>query len=423
RVLASFKIMQLKLLFLSNTMGILEKLSLSRSDLPTMMWSVAVSLRVVAVKIESGAKSIPIFFYVLAAVNIVVYFFNYYASMFVFVLVGCRESGDMLAGIMVLSISMNSLIGVNKLFYIYTHQDQVQSLVADYMAYDRVPPWPGTTALMAKLMWSVKKRLLLFWTVTMGNAFIFNLQPLVMPSSELNLYDKHVVYGLKFILGITNYQIAVVNIIACTFFICYITSSIGGFLIVTCGYSEVRLLALGQEMRDLWSDAHKHYSDNFEDAVYDRNSAKQLNNYIKYRLQDIVKSHATNISCTKKLEEVFRNANAAEFILLTAGLIVDLLGGLSDTYIILPFSIMQVSMDCYLGQKLMDASKTFETSVYDCKWENFDVNNRKTVLLLLRMSQKTLSLSAGGVATLSFECLKAMYKAVYSAYTALRSTI
>ncbi|XP_047992764.1 odorant receptor 67a-like [Leguminivora glycinivorella] len=400
----------------------LDKFGLAHCDLPTMMWNVAVMLRVVAVKIEGGAKSISVFFYLFATVNIVLYFFNYYASMLVFVLVGCRESGDMLAGIMVISISMNSLIGINKLFYIYTHQDKVQSLVADYIAYDRVTAWPGTTALMAALMRNVKTRLILFWAVTMGNAFIFNLQPLVMPS-RLNLYDKHVVYGLKFILNITNYPFAVANIVACTFFICYITSSIGGLLIVTCGYSEVRLLTLSQEMRDLWSDAHKHYSENFEGDSHDKHAAKELNNYINYRLQAIVKSHAINIDIVKKLEGLFRNAIAVEFILLTAGLIVDLLGGLGDTYIILPFSIMQVSMDCYLGQKLMDASKVFENAIYDCKWENFDVKNRKTVLLTLMMSQRILSLSAGGVATLSFECLMAMYKAVYSAYTALRSTM
>nr|AST36399.1 putative odorant receptor OR39 [Cydia nigricana] len=381
-------------------------------------------LRVVAVKIEAGANSISIFFYLLATVSIVLYFFNYYASMLVFVIVGCRETGDILAGIMVLSISMNSLIGINKLLYMYRHQDKVQSLVADYIAYDRVPLWPGTAALMAELMRSVKKRLILFFTVTMGNAFIFNLQPLVMPSRlTSNLYDKHVVYGLKFILGITNYPIAVVNIVACTFFICYITSSIGGLLIVTTGYSEVRLLALGQEMRDLWSDAHKHYRDNFEGDSHDKQAASELNNYIKYRLQVIVKSHAINIDLIKKLEDLFRNAILVEFILLTAGLSIDLLGGLEDTYIILPFSIMQVSMDCYLGQKLMDASIVFENSIYDCKWENFDVKNRKTVLLMLKMSQRTLSLSAGGVATLNYECLMAMYKAVYSAYTTLRSTV
>nr|AST36322.1 putative odorant receptor OR39 [Cydia fagiglandana] len=406
-------------------METMDKFGLAHCDLPTMMWNVAVMLRMVAVKIEGSAKSIPIFFYLLAAVSIVLYFFNYYASMIVFVLVDCRETGDVLAAIMALSLSITSLIGINKLMYMYIHQDKVQSLVADYISYDRELHWPGTAALMADLMRNVKMRLILFWAVTMGNAFIFNLQPLAMPSevSRLNLYDKHVVYGLKFILGITNYPIALVNIVICVFFICSVTSCIGGLLIVTTGYSEVRLLALSQEMRDLWSDAHQHYSENFEGDSEGKKAAKELNNYVNYRLQVIVKSHAINIDLIKKLEGIFRNAIAVEFILVTAGLSIDLLGGLEDTFIILPFSLMQVSMDCYLGQKLMDASKVFEDSIYDCKWENFDVKNRKTVLLMLKMSQRTLSLSAGGVATLSFECLMAIYKSVFSAYTALESTM
>ncbi|XP_063625731.1 odorant receptor 22c-like [Cydia splendana] len=403
-------------------MEMLDKFGLAHCELPTMMWNVAVMLRMVAVKIEGGAKSIPIFFYLLAAASIVLYFFNYYASMIVFVSVGCRETGDILAGLMALSVSITSVIGINKLMYIYIHQDKVQSLVAGYISYDRELHWPGTAALMADLMRNVKKRLILFWAVVMGNSFIFDLQLLVMPA-RLNLYDKHVVYGLNFFLGITNYPIAIVNIVTCSFFICFVTSSIGGLFIVTTGYSEVKLLALSQEMRDLWSDAHEHYSENFEGDSEGKKAAKELNNYVKYRLQVIVKSHAINIDLIKKLEGIFRNAIAVEFILVTSSLSIDLLGGLKDTYIILPFALMQVSMDCYLGQKLMDACKVFEDAVYDCKWENFDVKNRKTVLLILKMSQRTLTLSAGGVATLSFECLMDIYKSVFSAYTALQSTM
>nr|AXF48785.1 odorant receptors OR38.2 [Lobesia botrana] len=53
-------------------------------------------------------------------------------------------------------------------------------------------------------------------------------------------------------------------------------------------------------------------------------------------------------------------------------------------------------MDCFTGQKLINANKVFEDAVYTCRWEDFDVNNRKLVLLLLQNSQKTMRLSAGG---------------------------
>lgn len=80
-------------------------------------------------------------------------------------------------------------------------------------------------------------------------------------------------------------------------------------------------------------------------------------------------------------------------------------------------------MDCFAGQRVMDASAMFEASVYDCKWENFDKSNMKLVLVILQNAQKTMTLSAGGVRTLSFSALMSVFRGIYSAYTALRSTM
>ena len=80
-------------------------------------------------------------------------------------------------------------------------------------------------------------------------------------------------------------------------------------------------------------------------------------------------------------------------------------------------------MDCFAGQRVADASIMFEASVYDCKWENFDKANMKLVLVILQNSQKTMTLSAGGVRALNFTSLMSVFRGIYSAYTALRSTM
>lgn len=233
--------------------------------------------------------------------------------------------------------------------------------------------------------------------------------------------------GLEPMLETPNYQIALVNIITSVNFICFIVSNITGLLIITTGYSEGRLLALSQELQNLWQDALQHYRDNFdanyEENGHDKRAKMELNKYIKHRLFIIQKSHFTNINLVKSIEDIFRNAIAVEFLLLTLSLIADLLGGLEHTYIIMPFALMQVGMDCFTGQRLMDASLEFAAAVYDCKWENFDASNRRTVQLMLQISQKTLILSAGGVAALSFGCWMSLMRSIYSAYTALRSSM
>lgn len=80
-------------------------------------------------------------------------------------------------------------------------------------------------------------------------------------------------------------------------------------------------------------------------------------------------------------------------------------------------------MDCFSGQRLMDASIVFEAAVYDCKWEKFDKANMKMVLVILQSSQKTMTLSAGGISMLSFSCLMSVTRGIYSAYTTLRSAL
>lgn len=198
------------------------------------------------------------------------------------------------------------------------------------------------------------------------------------------------------------------------------------------------MTALTEEILNIWSDAQKDYQNAFRTTeVIDsdsevlqkelkqvdneaRNKDKVINENIRRRLYEIVKIHTTNINLVLQVESMYRGAIAAEFLLLTLGIIVELLGRLENTYLQIPFALMQVGMDCFSGQRLMDASIAFEKAVYACKWENFDVSNMKTVLLMLSMSQKTLRLSAGGVTNLSFTSMATVIRIIYSGYTALR---
>lgn len=214
----------------------------------------------------------------------------------------------------------------------------------------------------------------------------------------------------------------------------YLPANISAFLIVLIGYTEATMLALSEELVNLWSDAQHYYRENYMEINFSEDDAlatpidhgernRIMNKYIKQKLENIVKIHTTNINLIRKIEGVFRGAIAMEFLLLITGLIAELLGGLENTFIEMPFALMQVSMDCLTGQRLMDACARFESSVYDCKWENFDVANMKTVLLMLHNAQKTMVLSAGGMIKLSFSCLMTVIRSIYTTYTTLRSTM
>lgn len=201
-----------------------------------------------------------------------------------------------------------------------------------------------------------------------------------------------------------------------------------GYLIVITGYAECQMLALSEEVTNIWTDAEIYYESitkfKTNDIPEDDNRKnKIMNEYVCENVKDIIKQHAMVKTLLSQVEDVFQGAIAIGFILLVLGLISELLGGLENTYLQLPFAFMQVGMDCFLGQRVMDAGLIFERAVYDCQWQNFDKNNMKMVLVMLQISQKTLAISAGGVSKMSFECMMAAMRATYSAYTALRSIV
>lgn len=225
-----------------------------------------------------------------------------------------------------------------------------------------------------------------------------------------------------------NYEIAIFLFSASIGLTVFLSSNITAFLIIITGYVEAQLLALSQEILQIWDDAKENCNDvesyedlkQFEDENKDNET---VNNLMRHRLKDIVKIHVINMNLIQQVEAVFRGAIAVEFILLFISITAVLLGGLQNTYLELPYSLMQVAIDCFTGQRLIDACVNFETAVYFCKWENFDTRNRQTVLLILHISQKTLTLSAGGLSTLSFPCLMSVLNSIYSTFTTLHSAL
>ncbi|XP_061725915.1 uncharacterized protein LOC133531619 [Cydia pomonella] len=302
---------------------------------------------------------------------------------------------------------------------------KVQKMVACYKQYDTIPPAPDTVELLQHTLKTVKTRAFVFWWVINGNGFVYHLKPLFMNGRHFS-FDEQILFGLEPKTETPNYEIALLCIVTAGTYITYIVSNITSLLIITAGYSEARALTLGGELRHLWDDAEQYYKENFDDQYKegtDPKADKEINKYIRKRLRRIAQSHSININLVINLDDIFREAIAVEFLLLSLSLIADLLADLRHTYIIMPFPLMQVGMDCFTGQRLMNAGIEFENAIYDSKWENFDSNNRMMVLLILQMAQKNLTLSAGGVVVLGFASLMSLFKKIYSAYTTLQSTM
>lgn len=224
-----------------------------------------------------------------------------------------------------------------------------------------------------------------------------------------------------------NYEVALsLLILGVCFAVCTLSNTIV-FIVTIVGYIEAQIFALSEELVNLWEDSQKFYdryrmdAENFTNENNLQNKIR--NSFIEHRLHDVIKFHVMNISLRDRVEKELRMIFIVEFILRTLGTVAELLGGLENTYLELPYTFGQLFMECLIGQRLIDASNVFESSLYGCKWENFNVENQKTVFLMLMSSQKTLSLSAGGMTVLSFSCLMNVIRMTYSAYTTLQSTV
>lgn len=218
-----------------------------------------------------------------------------------------------------------------------------------------------------------------------------------------------------------NYEVASVLLTSAVIFSVTASVHVTLFIIVIVGYLEAQMLALSKEMLNIWDDSEKYYN---VYKLYNNPAMKSRarNIFLKIRLRDIVKFQIVNVNLRNKVEHELRFIFVNDLIFIILALVTELVGGLENTWIQMPFTFGIIFIDCYIGQRLIDASKEYENAIYNCKWENFNVDNQKTVLFMLQCSQKTMTLSAGGFAVLNFASLMSMLRSTYSAYTTLKST-
>ncbi|XP_045775171.1 odorant receptor 67a-like [Maniola jurtina] len=272
----------------------------------------------------------------------------------------------------------------------------------------------------------VKKRALMIWIFLAANAAIYCIIPFLRPGRHFTT-DLYIVYGLEPMRESPNYEIAqIVNNISVAYGV-YTTVNVAVYVMVMVGYNEAQLYTISEELKNLWYDSQNFYNEmkhqirNKINGTYLKE--KIVNKFIQTRLKIIVHNHVTNINLFNELNKQLSDTTFVEYSLMCVAIISELLGGLENTFLQVPYTIVQIYMDCLSGQRLIDACNELENAIYSCEWENFDVSNQKTILLMLIVSQKTLMLSAGGMADLNFSFLMVIFKSSYSAYTTLKSSI
>ncbi|XP_038222590.1 uncharacterized protein LOC119840150 [Zerene cesonia] len=400
----------------------IRKFGLDHCDLEEMISNVNVLMRFNAVNIDKrNTKPIPIFTYCLIIFGFLCYYYIYFFSMIWCTFVLYPRTGYFIGSIIVFSIGSYSESCAIRFLFIVINRKLIRDVVEVYrLCNDQVPPDSRFSRNILKHLRIVKKRATIIWLGLIINAYIYLILPFFRPGKQF-AENRLIIYGLDPMTVSPNYEIAQTMTCMAIPTLSHSLANCMVLVIILYGYTEAQLLSLSEELLCMWDDAEMSYNETpHEENV---TKAQFTNTFVQQRLRFIIKLHVDNMTMLKRLENVLRVSMALEFLVLMAGLIAELLGGIENTFLQIPFTFAQIFMNCYLGQKIINSSNSFETAVYNCKWENFNKSNMKTVLIMLQNSQKTLQLSAGGVAILGFECLMTVVKSCYSFYTTLQSTL
>ncbi|CAH2092581.1 unnamed protein product [Euphydryas editha] len=404
----------------------LRKFSLDHDDLPTMIENVALLLRILTINIYNSSESIHLIFYIMTLLSSAVYLYVDIVSMVYCVFFRYGKS-DLIAVSVILALSSCSCTCITKLIFMKVYAKDIKKIVNDFLKCDsQVLSNTRFAKNLRKQLKIVKRRASVIWILLVSNGAVYIISPFVTPGRHFSV-DLYLLYGLEPMNKTPNYEIANFIITVGTGFGVYAMVSVAVYVIVIVGYNESQLHALSEELKNVWYDSEIFYNNikhRITEKRHDVNIRKQImNEFIRIRLRDIIKFHITNINMQHYFDQKFRPMFAVEYTIKAFSIIVGLLGGLKNTYLALPYTFVQIVMDCLTGQRLIDACENFERSLYSCQWENFNTSNQRTILLMLMMSQKTLILSAGGIAKLNFNYMMIILKSAYSTYTTLNSVV
>nr|QZH55138.1 odorant receptor 42 [Achelura yunnanensis] len=384
---------------------LVKKFGLECCDLPTMIWNISATLRILCVNIDRRNKSIPVAFYIFTGFIGISYWYVYGVSNIWFVFWRCRETKDLQTATIFLSIQLASEFGPLRMMFMIYYKSKIMDIVEKYLEYDSLVKSGNTSAALLKRLRTVKKRALIFWFIIVGNGLGYLIKPLLLPGKRF-IEDDQVIFGLEPLYDSPNYEIAYILTAGGIIFVLFTTAHTTAFFIVLIGYTEAQLCTMSENLMCLWDDAKTYCNEhpnsfNLNKARYvnknkdEEITSKMLNRFVKKRLDEIIKKHTFNIDLIKQIEETFRACIVLEYMLLTTALVAVLLGGLENTYIELPFSLLLVSVNCFMGQKLMNASETFSEAVYGCRWENFDIGNMKKNTYNFDKCPETFDLDCG----------------------------
>nr|AQM56037.1 olfactory receptor [Apolygus lucorum] len=160
------------------------------------------------------------------------------------------------------------------------------------------------------------------------------------------------------------------------------------------------------------------------------NSEKQLYEKLTACLKDSVKHHDILLDVSEQYKSIFY---VPELVILLSSTMVICLSAISLTSDDIPLEakalsliltgaeMVNVFVNCYYGQVLLDAHDELGDAIYGSGWTSCSTTVRQHILIILSRVQRPLSLSAGGFAAVNLDTFAQVVKSSFSYFSLLQA--
>ncbi|XP_023948177.2 uncharacterized protein LOC112053110 [Bicyclus anynana] len=146
---------------------------------------------------------------------------------------------------------------------------------------------------------------------------------------------------------------------------------------------------------------------------------QESSDIIKKRLPFLIERHALILDIIKNLKALYSMPIGVNFgsnaVCISLFFYLPLPEWLMFTPILF-YCFLVFFLYCFLCQRLINASEHFENAIYSCGWEKFELNEKKTIYLMLLLAQKPVTLLAADIIPVNIytfaTTLQAMFKFV-----------
>ncbi|XP_075992854.1 odorant receptor 22b-like [Anticarsia gemmatalis] len=253
-----------------------------------------------------------------------------------------------------------------------------------------------------KMMRMIKRIILLFYGMNLLNATFIYIPHRIDVSNDNNIYSMTPCVGLDPLTS-PKREICMTILFIQELTIMTVALNFQALLLLLIPHTAVMYQMLADEMLMLNADGNE----------------TEIKKLAKDSLPTLIYRHSLTLDVIDKLKSLYSVPLGVNFgsnaVCMSLFFYLPLQEWLQFIPILV-YCFLVFFLYCFLCQRVINASEIFESSVYCCGWENFDLKEKKLVYVMLRQAQKPIQLLAADIIPVNIytfaTTLQAMFKFV-----------